>query len=700
MMTLITAQRTSAYLASGAALAAILVSGELPVLLAVVSAVAFVVSYFVGERVAGRGRVVWNTGIVAALVYLSVNVVVGALDIVIATSAFAMILGLHRLFNRRTVGDYAYLHLTSLLMISGGAALSGELSFGVCFLVFAVASVWSLTLSHLRSEIEDEAVQNHVADGGRSVLESRRLVTPRFMGLLGALAIAAIGIAAIVFVAFPRVSFGLLQRRAGAVTQTTGFSDSVELGGHGLIKDDPRVAFRVRLPETAPRPRSLDRHWRGAGFNAYDGRGWVDESPRPEPLRTRGTRWFQLGPASDEGVETFEIELAADIGTDAVFTTGEPIALRFLPRQPMLRVQPMHGLLQDKQGDLSRQSLLDGEVKYELRVAAPAMGSLRGLGRDYDDTITAHYLSLPPLDPRIHTLAERLVGDKDPVEAAAAVERHLAAFDYTLELRANGDDPLASFLFDVKAGHCEYFASAMAVLLRAGGVPARLVTGYYGGRYVEQGDYYAVRQGDAHAWVEVYFPGRGWVTYDPTPASSRAAMLETMYGRLQLWLDGMRTAWRTAVIDYDLAAQVRGLKGALEIAREASQRLSSTSRVPGLMVAGRVLAVVTGVLGLAVLGWFVWRQRRRPRSKAALRNEAQRRARDLYLEMSRKLARHGVEPDPARTPRELARLVLDRQLLEAALVGRVVERYLQVRFGDDTFPVEEARSLRKELRRL
>src|SRR5690606_34607230 len=144
---------------------AILVSGELPLPLAVVSAMAFVLSYFVGERAAGRGRVVWNTGIVAALLYLSVNVVVGALDIVIATSVFAMLLGLHRLFNRRTVADSAYLRLTSLLLISGGAALSGELSFGVCFLVFAVASVWSLTLSHLRSEMEDEAVQNHVADG-------------------------------------------------------------------------------------------------------------------------------------------------------------------------------------------------------------------------------------------------------------------------------------------------------------------------------------------------------------------------------------------------------------------------------------------------------------------------------------------------------------------------------------------------------
>lgn len=342
-MTLIGTQRVSAYLSTGAALAAIWVSGEIPVPFALVGLVGFVLSYFVGERTAGRGRIVWNTAIVAALVYFTVNVVVGSMDVVIATTVFAMLLAIHRLFNRRTIQDYAYLHLTSLLMIAGGAALSGELAFGVSFLVFAVATVWSLTLTHLRSEIEDEALANHVVDKGRGVLNSNRLVTPQFMGALGVLALAAIGLAALVFVTFPRVSVGLLKRHSGGTQQTAGFSDRVELGGHGLIKDDPRVAFRVKLPPGQPRPTGLSKHWKGASFNTYDGKRWVDDASGPQPLRVNGDRWFALGKEREDAT-TYEIELASDIGTDAVFTTDTPVALRFLSRNPALRTWQVHSL--------------------------------------------------------------------------------------------------------------------------------------------------------------------------------------------------------------------------------------------------------------------------------------------------------------------------------------------------------------------
>lgn len=699
-MTLVGTQRVSAYLSTGAALAAIWVSGEIPVPFAWVGLVGFVVSYFVGERTAGRGRIVWNTGIVAALVYFAVNVFVGTMDVVIATTVFAMLLAIHRLFNRRTIQDYGYLHLTSLLMIAGGAALSGELAFGVCFLVFAVATVWSLTLTHLRSEIEDEAVANHVADGGRGVLLSNRLVTPRFMGALGALALAALGLAAIVFLTFPRVSVGLLKRQAGGTGQTAGFSDRVELGGHGLIKDDPRVAFRVKLPPGQPRPAALAKHWKGASFNTYDGKQWVDDAAGPRPLRSSGARWFVLG-AETADTTTYEIELASDIGTDAVFTTGVPVALRFLSRNPALRTWQVHSLRRDGLGDLSRLSPNDGDVTYELRVGPESGAGLAGLGRDYDEAVVDRYLSLPKVDERVARLAERLVGDKDPAAAVAAVWQHLGGYDYSLQQEPKGDDPLASFLFDVKAGHCEYFASAMAVLLRQGGVPTRLVTGFYGGRYVEQGDYYAVRQGDAHAWVEVYFPGRGWQVFDPTPPASREAMLENLYGRMQLWLDGVRTAWRVAVVDYDLTTQLRGLKGIVDIAQDASRRLSTPSGAPKLARTGRVLAVATGALGLVGLALFLWRRRRRPRKNRAIeRSESQRRARDLYLELSRRLARRGVELHPAQTARELAQASKDQSMPEAPFVASIVERYLRARYGDETLGQEEASELSRAIRRL
>ena len=130
------------------------------------------------------------------------------------------------------------------------------------------------------------------------------------------------------------------------------------------------------------------------------------------------------------------------------------------------------------------------------------------------------YLQLPRLDPRVKRLADEITaGSQNEYDKAANIQRHLMShYAYTLDLSGtHGEDPLADFLFVRRAGHCEYFASAMTVLLRAEGIPARYVTGFSPGEYNDVGGDYIIRESDAHAWVEVYFPGYGWITFDPTP---------------------------------------------------------------------------------------------------------------------------------------------------------------------------------------
>lgn len=697
-MTLLGAQRAAAYLASGAGLCAILVSGELSTPIAVAALAAFVVSFFLGERTAGRATILWNGGVLAAFSYLLFAVVIGRLDVVVASSIFAVLLSLNRLFNRRGVRDYALVHLTALLMIAGGAALSAELAFAVCFLVFGIASTWSLTLTQLRAEIEDEAQSNHVADGGASTLGSRKLVSPAFLGGLGGLALAALGLAALVFVMFPRVSFGLWQRRGTTGGASVGFSDSVLLGGHGRIKDDARVAFRVWLPEGEARRDVLDVHWRGATFDTYDGRGWKDVAGGVRHVRMGAERWYDLAPASASS-RVLRVELAPDLGTETVFVPEHTTGVRLRPKQLGLRpIEPVR-LLRDALGDLSYQPVRNVELPYEIRVDTTPRSADRAELAD-EETVRARHLEVPDLDPRIAALAAELIGDRPPAEAARRVENHLRAYRYSLDNEPRGPDPLASFLFDVKAGHCEYFASSMVLLLRSGGVPARLVTGFYGGRYVDAGDYYAVRQGDAHAWVEVWLPGSGWMTFDPTPPMSREADLENAWGRLQLWLDGVRSAWRGAVVDYDLGSQLRGLKSAFDIAQDASTRLAASAQSQGLQDAGRALAVMTGLAGLAVVGVVLVRRRRPVGRRAISRTESQKRARAVYLELVKRLARQGVPMPASQTPRELARVAEARGVRGAAIVGRIVERYLAVRYGSESLDADEARSLTRELREL
>ena len=145
-------------------------------------------------------------------------------------------------------------------------------------------------------------------------------------------------------------------------------------------------------------------------------------------------------------------------------------------------------------------------------------------------------------------------------QKAARIEHFLkhGEYTYSLEQPDTGNKwPLDVFLFEAKRGHCEYFSSAMAIMLRTLGIPTRNVTGFVGGQYNPYGGYYALRQGDAHSWVEVFVRGRGWVTYDPTPASrAEAGPREGLWSDMNAFIDAVRTRWMTKIVGYDLQAQV------------------------------------------------------------------------------------------------------------------------------------------------
>jgi hypothetical protein len=164
------------------------------------------------------------------------------------------------------------------------------------------------------------------------------------------------------------------------------------------------------------------------------------------------------------------------------------------------------------------------------------------------------YLELPPMDPRVAALAAQIAGNAPtPYEKAAAIEEYLRTkFAYTLEMVAT-DEPIPFFLFQRKKGHCEYFASAMAVMLRTQGIPSRIVNGFRNGELSDVTGSYIVRGRDAHSWVEAFIPGRGWVEFDPTPAAG--PLEHNMWTRMGLYLDAAKEFWGEWVVNYDFSHQ-------------------------------------------------------------------------------------------------------------------------------------------------
>jgi hypothetical protein len=349
----------------------------------------------------------------------------------------------------------------------------------------------------------------------------------------------------------------------------------------------------------------------------------------------------------------------------------------------------------------------------QLPNAGPQL--LREAPAEYPEAVRGTYLQLPPLDARIPELALRITEQaKTPYDKAAAIESYLRTqYRYTLELSGRpGEDALGRFLFTTRAGHCEYFASAMTVMLRELGVPARLVNGFLPGEYNDVGRDYIVRASDAHSWVEVFFPGYGWLTFDPTPPAPERE--KGLFSGLADYLDWFQLTWNEWVINYDYSHQIvlaqnmqRNSRAWSDRAREffdrAQRRAKDWMKSWGSsrMVFRAVLPAALALFLVALNFRFLRRGMRwlrlewRVRSSAASGQDAEL-ASLLYGELLRHLARRGFRRRPAQTPAEFAATVHASGI--ASALGEFTRLYGQARFGGEPCNVPRLRTLLEQIR--
>jgi hypothetical protein len=358
------------------------------------------------------------------------------------------------------------------------------------------------------------------------------------------------------------------------------------------------------------------------------------------------------------------------MGTDVLFGASMPVAFSFPWPRPRERigfndeVRHPHGA-GIKYVVYSQLTPPPAEVlrraSTELPVLPSIVGSLDHRARSY-----GVYLQIPDeIPPRVRELAADVTAAAPTwYDKAQAIERYLRdEIPYTLEMQAppEGQDPIDFFLFDRRAGHCEYFASAMTIMLRAVGVPARNVNGFLGGAWNEYGEYVAVRSGDAHSWVEVYFPGHGWVTFDPTPPGARdqlGAGGTSALEKLERFMDTLRLKWFQWVIEYDLQRQLSLFKGL----RDAFSGGDSGRKAfaGGRTFLRRRKHVLVGAAVVAVAIGFAWSLRQRRRrlleplglTGAIGRHPSQIAA--IYLAAENKMAKRGHPRARSATPREFA----------------------------------------------
>ena len=500
------------------------------------------------------------------------------------------------------------------------------------------------------------------------------------------------------FLVAPRAGSAMITRGGAGLSNFIGFSENVSLGALGELKQNNEVVMRVRIEDSPGRPEH-ELKWRGIALDEFSGRSWRKSAQaRALTPRTSDHGFFQLGTTEALHRLTTQTYFLEPIESSVLFAAPRAVAIQ--ADLPLVQV--------DAEGSIQTRRYDSQRIIYKVfsDFTEADVESLRKDMRPYSASMT-RYLQLPQsFDARITELTGSIISSANAhnrYDAAKAIEMRLRNdYGYSLQMKATGSDPLADFLFNVRAGHCEYFSTAMAVMLRTHGVATRVVNGFLPGEYNETSGAFTVRQSDAHSWVEVYFPAtNSWVTFDPTPAAGRTEPVRSGFaGQLGKYLEAFELMWFQYVVGYDKQEQ-HSLATSLHDRAFRSQRVisvwvgeiknmaTSLWRGDTLLVSGVVCLVIALLLLLRFKGTG-WRSFRR----YGRREESQRSSVEFYERLTRLLARRGIKRSPDQTPLEFA--------ASAGLneVVAITSAYNRVRYGDDRLSRSEQKQIEEMLLRL
>jgi transglutaminase-like putative cysteine protease len=645
-----------------------------------------------------------------------------------ALAHFIILLSLVKLFGAKADRDWLFLYLISFFEVLLSAGLSLSPRFIAALTLYAFAALTTVVCFEIRKAHRGaragETKYFRVPRSGlfRRLFGVGREARPRagdarrFMLVSLCLLLLIFALAMPIFFFTPRLTGSALARAEGGVGGLVGFSDELTIGEYGRLQQTEQVVMRVRV-EDPYAARNLYLRWRGVALDHFDGRTWRRTPPRDAPektfIRPEERNLFRFGTTQALEHLTTQTFFVEPNDTNVLFVAARPVAVQ----GALLYV----GL--DSEGGLTTRAHPTERLAYRAfsDTTDPPLDALRNDLTQYNREDAQRYLQLPArLDPRITELTRSLISETDNrYDAARVVEGYFRReFRYSLDMTAGGDDPLADFIFRVREGHCEYFAAAMATMLRSVGIATRVVNGFQMGEYNDAADVYTVRQSDAHSWVEVYFPATGtWVAFDPTPTVGRPghASQSGLRGALGKYGEALEVFWMQWVVDYDrqeqrqLASEVRrdiavyrrtGARfvGALTTSLAAfwlrvSTTLSARGRPLGfdptlllLLVASVAVAcfIVARRRGFNLRRWLNgWRGVRADRSAII-----------FYERMNRALARRGLRREPHQTPLEFAGAL---DVPEALLVTRT---YNRVRFGAHDLTHDEAARIETWLKRI
>jgi protein-glutamine gamma-glutamyltransferase len=621
---------------------------------------------------------------------------------------FSMVI---KVFSVRRDRDLMYLAVLSFLMLLAAAVLTVDTLFLLTFSLFILVAIATfISMEMRRSEQETLAA-------GVSAREDIRFHSS-LAGISTILGFLTLGGAALIFFILPRVSTSGYLRSLGVQSSlVTGFSPEVSLGGIGQIQQSNNVVMHIQVQHGKLPP---DPRWRGITLANFDGRHWWNSADVPtlhglnnSPLDlTRISNFSLYAPTrSAPALSTLSYRVVMEpVGLNLFFLA--PVPLKINGDYRILEIKSDGSIFNARPDNTPSDGESDtgqsvGTYTAEADTRDPEPFILNSNSTNYPPHIANLYLQVPHLDPRVERLAHEITASATSnYLRARSIERYLQDnFGYTLELPTLREpDPLAHFLFERKKGHCEYFASSMAMMLRTLGVPSRIVNGFRGGEYNDLTNSYVVREKDAHSWVEAYFPEYGWVSFDPTPAGN-ANEAQASWSRMAMYLDAAQQIWREWIVNYDfghqmklrsdlstktsnaqsgfrhwLARQYFGVVGFIDRWQHRLENLSPTQ----MALCCVLLALLLG----APFAPKTWRSFQRTRALRHPQRAPRTSASFWYQRMLKMMARRGLRKEPSQTAEEFAAAIADPTIRHS--VELFTDHYERARFNES---VEDAQCL-------
>ncbi len=618
---------------------------------------------------------------------------------VIAALHLILFVQLMKMHQPRRDKDYFYLIVLSFLEVLAASSLTIDLSFLFLFLIFAFLCICCLLLFEFK-RASRTAASHSVEKGGEKekiqidgeaceLIDRHAVQAVPFIWSLGVIILvlgSALG--AVLFFSLPRYGAGTFHGRIQLSQSLSGFSDHIRLGGIGSIQLDSSVVMRIRISENLTPLR--DAKWRGIALDFFDGKGWFKSTQR-RTVALRGNGDYALSQSSGHGPWVHYQVLMEPSYSGYLFA---------LDRIQRLKIDAAPVIWDPADDSLSapphpfRRLAYQAESLLRDATASPSLIVLT-------DEDRRCYLQLPSLNSRVAALAKGISSNALGERALAdKTEKFLRDnYRYSLdEAPILNPQPLESFLFETRKGHCEYFATAMVVLLRNLGVPSRIVNGFRGGDYNEIAGDLVVRARMAHSWVEVFIPDSGWSSFDPTPAAIEGSQQTRLFKTFNNCLDALDLFWGEWILGYDSLVQTSLFRGLEENAGnwvrlgqnafywttwqfgEKLFRLT-VSTWQAIRFVRAFWIVIWLLLCVALFGCMVWFVRRKGPDKAVGQSRQMATAIQLYTALLRLLRSLGRTKTEYLTPNEFAatfaRDAIGRQVEEITTI------YNALRFGSE-----------------